>query len=133
MNELNTILPGFINLSIINADIELVLHSLNDAKICFLPFPDGISERRGSFLAATQSGSVVASYPGQWQTDRLKQAFTPLEKGLESEELIKLLSNSELLSDLQNKSIEYHFKNTFFDWNAIACEYLRIASLSTIL
>ncbi|WP_281511417.1 glycosyltransferase family 1 protein [Alistipes finegoldii] len=50
-----------------------VADSLNDTKVAFLPFPDGLSERRGSFLAAISNGAVVVSYKGEFTTARLEE------------------------------------------------------------
>lgn len=43
---------------------EEVAELLSSARIALLPYPDGISERRGSALAAMINGAIVVSTPG---------------------------------------------------------------------
>lgn len=56
----------------LNETSDLVSCLLNNAKIVFLPFPDGISERRGSFLAAITNGALVVTYRGRFVTSSLE-------------------------------------------------------------
>lgn len=64
----------------LNQSSEKVSEYLNSTKITYLPFPDGLSERRGSFLAAISNGSVVVSTPGKFLTDDLKSTAIIVDK-----------------------------------------------------
>lgn len=64
----------------LNQSSEKVSEYLNSTKITYLPFPDGSSERRGSFLAAISNGSVVVSTPGKFLTDDLKSTAIIVDK-----------------------------------------------------
>jgi glycosyltransferase involved in cell wall biosynthesis len=56
-----------------SADIGAML---NDSKILLLPFPDGCSERRGSYLAGIKNGCVIITRKGRYTTGpMLKTAF----------------------------------------------------------
>lgn len=57
----------------LNKDSDVVSSLLNNSKLVFLPFPDGISERRGSFLAAIANGALVVTYSGRFTTSSLKR------------------------------------------------------------
>lgn len=45
---------------------------LNNSKCAILPFPDGISERRGSFLASAVNGCLIVSTKGKYTTEGLR-------------------------------------------------------------
>lgn len=45
---------------------------LNNSKCAILPFPDGISERRGSFLASAVNGCLIVSTTGKYTTEGLR-------------------------------------------------------------
>ena len=66
---------------LLNNSAEEVSNLLNNAKIAFLPFPDGVSERRGSFLAAITNGTLVVTYRGPFVTSHLNNMcfFTNLK------------------------------------------------------
>lgn len=57
----------------LSVSVEKVSALLNKAKIAFLPFPDGVSERRGSFLAAIYNGALVLTYRGPFVTESLNK------------------------------------------------------------
>ncbi|EHP83987.1 glycosyl transferase, group 1 family protein [Geobacter metallireducens RCH3] len=129
IKSLQAIYPQVMNITTLNADLDLVHTMLGEAKICFLPYPDGISERRGSFLAAIQHGSVVASYVGTWTPSGLTSAFIPLERGHEAEKILYFLSNNELLTSQQLNSISYHNESGITNWNELSNAYLKISEL----
>lgn len=79
----------------LNAPMNDVSVLLNNSKITFLPFPDGISERRGSFLAAISNGSVVITYTGDFMTDTLAQACTITTSNNASNDIDILLASKD--------------------------------------
>jgi glycosyltransferase involved in cell wall biosynthesis len=59
-----------------NRPLEEIPELLNDCRILFLPFPDGCSERRSSYLAGLRCGCVMVSTKGKYTTDAmLKTTF----------------------------------------------------------
>lgn len=50
---------------LLNADIHTVAETLAASRIVLLPFPDGISARRGSALAAMGNGALLITTPPQ--------------------------------------------------------------------
>ena len=53
---------------ILNKDAEEVSTILADTKLMYLPFPDGVSERRGSFLAAIKNLCLILTTKGIFTT-----------------------------------------------------------------
>ena len=56
-------------------DNDAVSKFLNNTKVAILPFPDGISERRGSFMAALINGCLIVSTTGKYTTEPLKNVL----------------------------------------------------------
>ncbi|MEB0951761.1 glycosyltransferase family protein [Citrobacter sedlakii] len=53
---------------ILNKDENEVAELLASSRIALLPFPDGISERRGTALAAMQNDALIISYKGKFSS-----------------------------------------------------------------
>lgn len=86
-----------INLKL-NLSSTEVSQELNNTKITFLPFPDGLSERRGSFLAAISNGSLVVSYKGIFTTPELFNIFIQTERNTAIKDIIKILEQTDAKS-----------------------------------
>lgn len=59
----------------IGLESKAVSEFLNNSKFAVLPFPDGISERRGSFMAALINGCLIVSTTGRYTTEALKNVL----------------------------------------------------------
>ncbi len=89
-----------IRLNLSDRDISLLL---NDSKVAYLPYPDGISERRGSALASMLNGAVVATNFGRFTTADLAEATVDIsERPLEA-----VLDDAELLLRKQRAALAY--------------------------
>jgi glycosyltransferase involved in cell wall biosynthesis len=61
---------------IINKTLTDISTLLNNTKILLLPFPDGCSERRGSYIAGIKSGCVIITRKGKYTSrEMLKTAY----------------------------------------------------------
>ncbi len=54
--------------TIFNKEEKIVSSLIADTKISYLPFPDGISERRGSALAILKNGGLLVTTKGKFTT-----------------------------------------------------------------
>lgn len=59
-----------------NATLDEVASTLNNCKLVILPFPDGLSERRGSFLAAALNGCLICATSGRYTSENLKKCIS---------------------------------------------------------
>ena len=97
---------------------------LNDSKIAYLPYPDGASERRGTFLSALLNGCIVVATKGKFTTSSMAKAALFVEH----DDALNLISelfqtdNNELIIR-QNAGLEY-LKEEFPDsWEDVAKKY----------
>jgi len=89
-----------------------------------LPFDDGISERRGSFLAAAESECVIVSTKGKFVTNSLKKCCELVDVDENAaEKIISLMNNNQELAEKQIQ-IKNYIKNEIpVSWNEIAEQY----------
>ena len=105
---------------ILNSSNDLTADLLANCKILYLPFPDGISERRGSLLAAATNGSAVVSTPSQRkETNNFFEPFCYLET---EESLLKTVH--EIFSHPTRK--ELRPLSDRFSWDTIVASHLAV-------
>lgn len=113
-----------------NNSIQNVSLLLNNAKLAFLPFPDGISERRGSFLAAITNGTLVLTYHGKFVTESLSKicSFTTLEKSSTCIcNILSTMTDSEY--DRRRKDMKDYLTNELpSSWSEIVKSYERVCT-----
>lgn len=93
-----------------------------------LPFREGVSERRGSFLALGQAGFPILTSPGIWQPDWLRDGANVFLERLEpaawADRIEQLLANRDALPQvgvrLQAEILNRH------SWSAIAHGHLEL-------
>lgn len=111
-----------------NNDADKVSALLNDSKIVFLPFPDGISERRGSFLAAIANGVLAMTYRGPFVTSHLEQLcfFTSYQEA--SEDIMWLLDKCPIsvYKEKQKLMKQYLTQDLPASWAEIAHLYYKV-------
>lgn len=117
------------------SDIELILNRsskevsdiLSDTKIAYLPYPDGLTERRGSFLAALLNRCCIVSTEGDFTTEKMKQAFTLCNDDVADKTLVSILddidNDSERQRDLTAKEEDYIESRIPQSWESIALQY----------
>lgn len=104
-----------------------VAKQLNNAKIAYLPFPDGVSERRGSFLAALKNGAVVISSNGEFITKAIKENILLIDSQKDVVNEIKhILKDKEQLNIQQKKGFRYLEKEIPKSWDEIINSISRI-------
>jgi glycosyltransferase involved in cell wall biosynthesis len=102
----------------INLDQTAVSELLNNTKVAYLPFPDGVSERRGSLLASLLNGAVVVTTFGKFTTNDLAKATIDISK----QSLQSILSNNILLNTKQQAGL-YYTQTQLYSWENIAKAY----------
>lgn len=100
-----------------------VADTLADTKIMFLPYPDGLSERRGSFLAAVVNGAAVVSTKGKFTSKEQKERFTLIEPDKAYEVIESYLKDFTTLKQQQENSFAYATQCVPESWQQIAKEY----------
>ena len=99
---------------------------LNHTKIAYLPYPDGLSERRGSFLAAAVNGCVVVSEEGQFTTASQRENIVLSTKQSAGRVILDLLSDEQKLNNVQKRLLEYVSRNVPCSWDEISSAYKAI-------
>lgn len=105
---------------------EEVAKVLADTKIMYLPYPDGLSERRGSFLAAVVNGAAVVSREGAFTAQLQKDKFALVTPEQAGEHIAAWLENKEWIDEQQQHSLTYAAESVPVSWEQIAAEYNRI-------
>ncbi|MDO4725677.1 MAG: glycosyltransferase [Porphyromonadaceae bacterium] len=94
-----------------------VADTLADCKIAYLPYPDGISERRGTFLAALINKCIVVSKEGT-HTTQSQRNICFLTPDTEAPELIKSILEKSI-----SRNIEPTIEDIPTSWNDIKTQY----------
>ncbi|MCQ2335721.1 MAG: glycosyltransferase family 1 protein [Paludibacteraceae bacterium] len=107
-----------------NVENSEVANIIGNTKIGFLPYPDGLSERRGSFMAFAGNSAIIVSSDGCFVTEAHRKAFCITTPDSSLECLKKLLeSDDNTLNKLQQKTIEYTKTELPASWNDVAVQY----------
>ena len=109
-----------------NQSQQEVAEILADTKVMYLPYPDGLSERRGSFLAAVVNGAAVVSREGACTSQQQKEMFELVEKEEAAEIIRQGLNNITWLEQQQLHSLGYAKQGIPASWEYITEEYNRI-------
>ena len=110
---------------ILNKPETEIAQLLNSAKFAYLPFPDGVSERRGSFLACIFNGVNVITTEGKYTTDELRNCvFIPQGH----QDIVKYMSSMthEKYIQVQERLLYYTLNVIPTTWNDVAKKYLEI-------
>lgn len=119
--------PKSDNLSyILNGSEKETAENLCDCKIVYLPFPDGVSSRRGSLMAAALNGCIIVT---TYSEDKITNDFFSqycylVNNEIEAKAVIeKLLSEKESLSTKDTSKLM-----SMFSWEEIAKKHLEVYS-----
>ena len=110
--------------SINDASLVEVADFLNDSKLIILPFLDGVSERRGSFLAAAVNGCLICTTVGRYTSTQLKEIIY-IQLPMSSQEVeFKLAHTEENEWKLYEMKVnEYLSENIPESWENVAEQY----------
>lgn len=107
---------------LLNKDESEVASILSNVKIIYLPFPDGISNRRGTLLAAIENGCTIVSTKSQMEEfNAFFDKYCYLVESNEEAALIIENLLSEKIFPKELTEIKYEFS-----WKKIVDEHLRL-------
>jgi glycosyltransferase involved in cell wall biosynthesis len=100
------------------------LRRMGAAKVAYLPYPDGVSERRGSALACLSAGLAVVTTDGKETTEELRRVVVIAEPGEGALQAIEWLMRDELARErLRREGVSYVRKR---GWEVIAERHLAV-------
>lgn len=105
---------------------EEVAAVLADTRMMYLPYPDGLSERRGSFLAAVVNGTAIVSKEGAFTSDSQKECFALVKDDEAVGQIGAWLQDEQRLEQQQQNSLAYAAQSVPASWEQIANEYRHI-------
>lgn len=109
----------------LNKDNKEVSEILANTKIAYLPYPDGLTERRGSFLAALLHHCVIVTTIGNFTTKAQLSTFNFVNKENSATKLNEILNSSD--NEIKNqitKIDKYINSQVPKSWDDVAIEYL---------
>lgn len=110
----------------LNQDDISVSNQLQDSRILLLPFPDGLSMRRGSFLAGVENDCYIVSFEGNTK-DNLEELACLLPKKLTYKEIaykiIQILTDGKNQVILGEKYMDFKKK---INWESVAQSHWKI-------
>jgi glycosyltransferase involved in cell wall biosynthesis len=111
---------------LIDVENNKVAEILNNTKIAYLPFPDGVSERRGSFLAALANGTVVLTTSGKYTTNELSEVILDCNKY----KIEDILQSDYLLEQKQKSIFQYMNTQVPHSWDDIVMQYKLLLTIN---
>jgi glycosyltransferase involved in cell wall biosynthesis len=103
----------------INLKQAEVSELLNNTKVVYLPFPDGVSERRGSLFTSMVNGAVVLTTFGKFTTKELEKATI----NVNTNKIQDILNDKQLLFLKQKEGLIFMQMQMPKDWEEIAESY----------
>jgi glycosyltransferase involved in cell wall biosynthesis len=121
MSELRRNAPQAVKWSL-DLDFRKVSEVLAASFAAYLPFPDGVSERRGSMLAALTNGLPVLSTIGAATPPEMLPLFLPARSSGEALSLLDQLSKDPERCSEMGVASKIHA--TRYAWNSIAAQHV---------
>ena len=121
--------------SLINSNITLLLNKsskevsniLAQTKIAYLPYPDGLTERRGSFLAALLHHCIIVTTKGNFTTPAQLSTFNFVINKNSHTIINNILNSTQTEIDNQTIKIdEYIASQIPSSWEDVAKEYKKL-------
>lgn len=105
-----------------------VAEILNDTKVSYLPYPDGLSERRGSFLAAAVNGCIVVSNKGAFTTEQQQQLICLRQTQEVPAAILEILSSEARMLHDQENVLRFVEQNVPLSWDEVAEQYEQVVN-----
>ena len=105
-------------------DAQAVAELLGQSQVSYMPFPDGVSERRGSLLALLANGVAVVTTRGRHTPPDIEGAVefaSSVEEALET--ILELHRDSKRRAELSAKAMAYASR---FSLDSIADEFVKL-------
>lgn len=97
---------------------------LADTKIAYLPYPDGLSERRGSYLAFVRNLAIIVSTEGPFVTKAQRENLYIVKQDESAELLCNIISKSNIeLNEIQQKVECFVREELPESWDDIVKQY----------
>ena len=112
---------------LLNKSNQEVSDILSQTKIAYLPYPDGLTERRGSFLASLLHHCIIVTTKGNFTTDAQLSTFNFVNKEEAHTKIIEILNYPSETIDEQINKINIYISNQIpSSWEDVAKEYQAI-------
>jgi glycosyltransferase involved in cell wall biosynthesis len=106
---------------ILDADADHVSEALSRSRIAFLPFPDGMSQRRGSALAAMGNGALVVTSASANEPDRYRDTCAiPGDDITFDQFLLRVLDHYDDYQPIRNAGLQYARS---ISWEGVSLAY----------
>ena len=111
----------------LNKDEDEVASILANTKIAYLPFPDGVSERRGSFLAVVQNRCIVVTTKGPFTVASHDKICIYANKETAKNTILETLAKDSAFFENKQQLISDFIKNDMpKSWDDIILNYKKI-------
>ena len=99
---------------------------LADTKIGYLPLPDGLSERRGSFLAYAKNQSIIIANNGPFVSDELRKHFIIVDNPQQAQQQLEqvLKASVDENNKKQSSVIKYITDELPSSWDDVVMNYI---------
>lgn len=98
---------------------------LSSSLIAYLPYPDGVSERRGSLLASLKNRMFVLTTDGNQATQDLKDCVHLVSDNTEVIDFLKSNNPDSIVKSLESKSKQIDEYMVRLEWPNIAIEHIK--------
>ena len=118
--------------SLFDSNITLLLNQsnqevsaiLSQTKIAYLPYPDGLTERRGSFLASLLHHCIIVTTKGNFTTEAQLSTFNFVNKEEAHSKITEIINYpTETINDQIDKMNIYIANQMPSSWEDVANEY----------
>lgn len=109
---------------LLNKSNQEVSDILSQTKIAYLPYPDGLTERRGSFLASLLHHCIIVTTKGNFTTNAQLSTFNFVNKEKANSKITEIIKcETKLIDEQIDKMNTYIAHQIPSSWEDVANEY----------
>lgn len=109
---------------LLNRSNQEVSDILSQTKIAYLPYPDGLTERRGSFLASLLHHCIIVTTKGNFTTEAQLSTFNFVNKEEAHSKITEIINYpTETINEQIDKMNIYIANQIPSSWEDVANEY----------